>query len=112
MNINLETVNDIIVIRLEGNVMGGPEAVRLNEEINQLLDEEKKKVVLDLGKVNRMNSSGLGILINALTTFKQNGGQLKLANIASRVSTLLSVTKLNSVFESYDTVDEALKSYY
>ncbi|NIT60097.1 MAG: STAS domain-containing protein, partial [Aliifodinibius sp.] len=63
-----ENINNITVIRLEGNVMGGPEAVKLNEEINQLLDKQKKKLVIDLGRVSRMNSSGLGILINALTT--------------------------------------------
>lgn len=111
MNIAQQTVNNIIVIRLEGNVMGGPEAVKLNEKINQLLDENMKKVVLDLGRVNRMNSSGLGILINALHTFKQNGGDLKLANITTRVSTLLDVTKLSSVFETFESVDEALESF-
>lgn len=111
MNITQENINDTIVIRLEGNVMGGPEAVKLNEEINQLLDEKQKKLVLDLGKVNRMNSSGLGILINALTTFKQNGGELKFANMTDRVKGLLAMTKLNTIFESYDTVDAALDSF-
>ena len=68
MEITQEIINDVVVIRLEGNVMGGPEAVKVNEEINQLLDDKKDKLVIDLSKVNRMNSSGLGILINALTT--------------------------------------------
>jgi len=111
MDITQENINNTIVIRLEGNVMGGPEAVKLNEEINQLLDEKQKKLVLDLSKVNRMNSSGLGILINALTTFKQNGGELKLANMTGRVKGLLAITKLNTIFESYDTVDAALDSF-
>lgn len=91
--------------------MGGPEAVKLNEEINQLLDDKQKKLVLDLSKVNRMNSSGLGILINALTTFKQNGGELKLASMTDRVQGLLVITKLNTIFETYDTVDAALNSF-
>ncbi len=106
-----ENINNITVIRLEGNVMGGPEAVKLNEEINQLLDKQKKKLVIDLGRVSRMNSSGLGILINALTTFKQNGGELKLANLSDRVKGLLTVTKLNTIFETYDNVDSALDSF-
>jgi len=111
MEISQETVNDIVVIRLEGNVMGGPEAVKVNEEINQLLDEKKQKLVMDLSKVNRMNSSGLGILINTLTTFKQNGGELKLASLTDRVKGLLTITKLNTIFETYETVDGALDSF-
>ena len=111
MEINQENINNVVVIRLEGNVMGGPEAVKVNEVINQLLDDDEKKLVIDLGKVNRMNSSGLGILINALTTFKQNGGELKLANLTDRVKGLLTITKLNTIFESYDTVDAAIDSF-
>lgn len=91
--------------------MGGPEAVSLNEEINRLIDQNKQKLVIDLGKVNRMNSSGLGILINTLTAFRQNGGELKLANLTERVKGLLSITKLNTIFEVYDTVDAALDSF-
>lgn len=111
MEITQETINNVVVIRLEGNVMGGPEAVKVNEEINQLLDDKKDKLVIDLSNVNRMNSSGLGILINALTTFKQNGGELKLANLTDRVKGLLVITKLNTIFETYDTIDSALNSF-
>jgi anti-sigma B factor antagonist len=111
MEINQEHINNICVIRLEGNVMGGPEAVRVNDIINQLLDDDEQRLIIDLGEVNRMNSSGLGILINALTTFKQNGGELKLANLTERVKGLLAITKLNTIFESYDTVDAAIDSF-
>ena len=111
MEISQESINNVVVIRLEGNVMGGPEAVEVNERINQLLDEKKHKLIMDLSKVNRMNSSGLGIIINTLTTFKQNGGELKLASLTDRVKGLLTMTKLNTIFESYDTVDAALDSF-
>jgi anti-sigma B factor antagonist len=111
MEITRENINNIVVIHLEGNVMGGPEAVKVNEEINQLLDNKKEKLIIDLSKVNRMNSSGLGILINALTTFKQNGGELKLANLTDRVKGLLAITKLNTIFETYDNVDSAINSF-
>jgi anti-sigma B factor antagonist len=111
MEITQETIDNTVVIRLEGNVMGGPEAVKLNEEINQLLDDQQKQLILDLSKVNRMNSSGLGILINALTTFRQNGGELKLAGMTDRIKGLLAMTKLNTIFEIYDTVDAALNSF-
>jgi anti-sigma B factor antagonist len=111
MEFNQENINDVTVIRLVGDVMGGPEAVKLNEEINQLLDKQKKKLIIDLGRVNRMNSSGLGILINALTTFKQNGGELKLASLSDRIKALLTITKLSTIFETYDTVDSAINNF-
>ncbi len=106
-----EKQQGIVVINLEGDVMGGPEASKLNEEINRLLDEGNLKAVVNLSQVKRMNSSGLGILINALTTFKQNGGSLKLASPSSLVQNLMNITKLTEIFESYDTVEAALDSF-
>jgi anti-sigma B factor antagonist len=111
MGLLKETVGEVTVLRLQGDVMGGPEAVEINEEINQLLDDRHLKVVIDLGEVQRMNSSGLGILINALSTFKNNGGDLKLANANSLIQHLLKITRLSSLFESYDSVDEAINSF-
>jgi anti-sigma B factor antagonist len=111
MNFVKEIYDDVVVIRLEGNVMGGPEAGQLNEEINRMLDDNILKVVIDLGMVNRMNSSGLGILINALTTYKNNGGILKIANPTPLIQNLLEITKLNNIFENYSTVDSAVNSF-
>lgn len=111
MDLTKEHHGDIVIIRLEGDVLGGPEAVKVNDEINHLLDQGAMKVVIDLSQVKRMNSSGLGILINALTTYKQNGGILKLANPTPLVKNLLEITKLNEIFESYDVVDSAIKSF-
>ncbi|RMI02058.1 MAG: anti-sigma factor antagonist [Calditrichaeota bacterium] len=111
MTITERTQNNITVLRLEGDVMGGPEASTLNEEINRLLDEGKLQVVIDLEPVKRMNSSGLAILINAMGTYKQNGGQLKLAAPGSLVHNLLKVTRLDSYFEIYDSVDAAVTSF-
>lgn len=111
MNLIKEYQNNIVIIRLDGDVMGGPEAVKLNEEINRMLDEKALKVVIDLGTVKRMNSSGLGILINALTTYKQNGGNLKLASPTHLVKNLLEITKLKDIFEVYDQLDSAINSF-
>jgi len=66
---------------------------------------------MDLGGVNRMNSSGLGIMINALTTFQQNGGSLKLARVSPVVQNLLKITRLDSIFDSFDSVEDALGSF-
>ena len=111
MKISRTLQDDIIIIRLEGDVMGGPEAGQLHEEVNKLLDQESMKAVLDLSAVKRMNSSGLGILINANTTFRQNGGRLLLAGLTPLVQNLLTITRLNQVFESYETVDGAISAF-
>jgi len=111
MQISEKKENDVTVLNLDGSLMGGPEAVSLNEKINRLLDEKSLKVVLNLEQVERVNSSGLGILIKVLTTFKRNGGELKLAHVNPKIENLLVVTKLNTIFESYETEESAVNSF-
>jgi len=111
MKISEKHITDVVVLNLEGSLMGGPEAVTLNETVNRYLDEKTLKLVLNLKSVERVNSSGLGILIKALTTFKTNGGVLKLANVNPNVKNLLVITKLNTILDSYDSVDAAVKSF-
>lgn len=111
MNIIEEKRNDVVVVKLEGNLIGGPEAVVLNDTVNRYLDEKSLKLVFDLANVERMNSSGLGLLIKAMTTFKTNGGELKLANVNAKISKLLVITRLDHVFETYDSVDSAINSF-
>jgi anti-sigma B factor antagonist len=100
-----------VVIELKGNVMGGPEASELNELLHKLLDSNKKNIIIDLADVKFMNSSGLGMLISAFTTMKNGGGNLKLANATEKIQSLLLITKLITIFENFDTVDEAVKSF-
>jgi anti-sigma B factor antagonist len=111
MKITEQRINDVIILDLQGSLMGGPEAVSLNEMINHFLDEKSLKLILDLASVERVNSSGLGILIKALTTFKTNGGELKLANVRAPLMKLLVMTKLNEILETFDSVDVAVKSF-
>ena len=65
----------------------------------------------DLAKVDWMNSTGLGILISGLTTLRNNGGELKLANVTEKIQSLLTITKLITVFENFDSVEEAVGSF-
>ena len=111
MNIREQRIGDVIVLDLQGGLMGGPEAVSLNEAINRFLDEKSLKLILDLNSVERVNSSGLGILIKALTTFKTNGGELKVANVSPSLMKLLVITKINTILEIFDSVDAAVKSF-
>jgi len=100
-----------VIIELKGNVMGGDDTKHFNEHLHKLIEEDKKKIVLDLSSVKFMNSSGLGMLIGGLTTIKKAEGQLKLARVTEKIESLLIITKLITIFEAYDTVDEAVQSF-
>jgi len=111
MNITEKKINDVVILDLEGNLMGGPEAVSLNETINRFLDEGIYKLVINLENVNRINSSGLGILIKVFTTFKNNGGELRLTNVNEKILNLFKMTRLDAIFNAYESIDAALNSF-
>ncbi len=111
MIFNVSERYNCVVIEFKGNVMGGPDAVNLNEQLHELIEKDKHNVVVDLGKVKFMNSSGLGMLIGALTTMRKAGGDLRIANAADKIESLLIVTKLITVFKHYKSLDEAIASF-
>ncbi len=111
MNYDVGERYNAVVVTLKGNVMGGPDGSKLHETLHELREQGKKNVVVDLSKVKFMNSSGLGMLISGLTTMRNAGGDLRLANVADRIQSLLVVTRLITVFKNYDSVDEAVESY-
>ncbi len=100
-----------VVIELKGNVMGGDDTKEFNQLLHNLIAEGKKNVIVDLGEVKFMNSSGLGMLISGLTTMKRENGSLKLVNVTDKIEILLIITRLITIFECYDSVEEALKSF-
>ncbi len=100
-----------VVVSLKGNVMGGDDTNTFNELLHKNLDADKKNLVVNLKDVKFMNSSGLGMLIGGLTTMKKGGGNLKLACTSNKIESLLIITKLITIFESFKTVDEAVESY-
>jgi anti-sigma B factor antagonist len=106
----LEKYNAVI-IELKGDVLGGDDTKHFNELLHKLIDEGKKNIIVDLADAKFMNSSGLGMLISGLTTLKRENGSLKLANVTERIESLLIITKLITIFESYESVDEAVKSF-
>lgn len=111
MKIKVSEKYSAVVVELKGNVMGGPEAQEFSDLLHKFLDEGKKNVVVDLAGVKFMNSSGLGMLISGYTTMKNGGGALKLANATEKINSLLVITKLITIFENFDSVDEAVKSF-
>jgi len=102
---------DVTILDLSGEVRIGDSSVALRDSIRNLADQGKTKVLLNLGGVKYIDSSGIGELIANYTTVKRQGGQLKLLNLTDRVQNLLVITKLLTVFDSYDSEAEALKSF-
>jgi anti-sigma B factor antagonist len=111
MKLSSRQVGDVVVLEPKGKIMGGPDATLLHDQLHDLIKENRKNVVIDLAKVDWMNSTGLGILISGLTTLRNNGGELKLANVTEKIESLLTITKLITVFENYDSVEEAVGSF-
>jgi anti-sigma B factor antagonist len=111
MNYSVSEKDDIVIISLAGKIMGGPEATEINEKFNQLIDGKKLKVVIDLKEVEWMNSSGLGILIGAVSLFKNNNGQLRIINVSERIQNLLKITKLAGIFETSNSLEDAISSF-
>lgn len=111
MNFNVDERYNAVVITLKGNVMGGPDGAKLHDTLHDLKEQGKKNVIIDLSKTKFMNSSGLGMLISGMTTMRNSGGDLRLANVADRIQSLLVITKLITVFKHYDSVEDAVASF-
>lgn len=111
MRIKTSEKYSAVVIEIKGNVIGGPDSEEFSKLLHSLLEQGKKNVVVDLKYVKFMNSSGLGMLISGFTTMKNGGGSLKLANATEKINSLLVITKLITIFENFNSVDEAVKSF-
>ena len=111
MKLSDREVNDIVILEPRGKIMGGPDASLLHDKLYECIQNDKKRVVIDLAGVEWMNSTGLGILIQSFTTLRNSQGQLKLARVTDKIQSLLTITKLVSVFEAFDSVDEAIASF-
>ncbi len=111
MTIKEEIRGDVAVLYLKGNLMGGPEGVQVHEKVKSLLNDKVKKIVIDLSKVKWMNSSGLGILMACMTSVQNAGGQLKISGATEKIKNLFMITKLITIFDTYETADRAVASF-
>ncbi len=111
MKIKQELKGDILIITLSGKVIGGPELVEVKEVFQKAVDKDRKKVLLDLGKVSWMDSSGLGVIVSGHTTLSRAGGALKILNATKKIQELFIITKLITIFETYTDEQEALNSF-
>jgi len=111
MKISTREVEGVIIVDISGQITLGDETGKLRSVVSQLADEGKKKIVLNLGEVSYIDSSGVGELVGSYTTVRNHGGELKLLNLSKKVHDLLQVTKLYTVFDIKDDEFTAVKSF-
>jgi anti-sigma B factor antagonist len=111
MEIVERTVSDVTVLDLKGKMTLGEGDELLKDKINSLLAAGKKKLLLNLEAVPYIDSAGLGEVVRTYTTVSRQGGSLKLLNLTKRIEDLLSITKLLTVFDTFDSEADAIKSY-
>jgi anti-sigma B factor antagonist len=111
MQIEERVVNDVTILDLKGKITLGEGDEALKDKINSLVLQSRKRILLNLADVPYIDSAGLGEVVRTYTTVSRQGGQLKLVNLTKRITDLLSITKLLTVFETFDSEAEALKTY-
>ena len=111
LDVKERQAGDVTILDLTGEVRIGEGSVALRDSIRSLADQSKKKLLLNLAGVKYIDSTGIGELIANYTTVTRQGGQLKLLNLTDRIQNLLVITKLLTVFDSYEDEAEALKSF-
>jgi anti-sigma B factor antagonist len=111
MQIEERNVGEVTILDLKGKITLNEGDEILKDKINSLLSQGRKKLLLNFGDVPYIDSAGLGEVVRTYTTCSRQGGQLKLVNLTKRITDLLMITKLLTVFETFDTEAEALKSF-
>ncbi len=111
LSINERQAGDVTVLDLNGKITIGEGSVALRGAIRRLIEENKKKILLNLAGVGYVDSSGIGELVSSFTSVNKEGGQLKLLNLTQKIQDLLAITKLLTVFDVYENESEALSSY-
>ncbi len=111
MRLRTREIGDVVVLDLDGKISGGADYDVFVPALRALVQNGHRKVVINLEGVSWINSTGLGILIAGFAEMQRSGGVLKLVKVSPRVESLLSVTKLANVFESYGEEEEAVRSF-
>ncbi len=111
MTIDTRKVKDVTILDIHGKITIGEGSAEIRNTVRDLLQAGQKKILLNLGDVSYVDSSGIGELVSAYTTVTNQGGQLKLLNLTKKLRELLAITKLLTVFESHDDEAEAIASF-
>ncbi len=111
MHIEERAIGDVMVLDLKGRVTLGEGDELLKDKVNSLINQGQKKLVLNLADVPYIDSAGLGEIVRTYTTVSRQGGSLKLLSLTKRITDLLSITKLLTVFETFESEQDAVKSF-
>jgi anti-sigma B factor antagonist len=111
LNITERQAGDITILDMNGKVTIGEGSIALRTAIRRLLGEGKKKILLNLGSVGYVDSSGIGELVSSFTAVNKEDGKLKLLNLTQKIQDLLAITKLLTVFDVFDSEADALSSF-
>ena len=111
MQIEERVVDDVTILDLKGKMTLGEGDELLKDKIASLVSQEKKKILLNLEAVPYIDSAGLGEIVRTYTSISRQGGRLKLLNVSKRIQDLLVITKLITIFDSYDGEAEAVGSF-
>ena len=111
MQIDERSAGDVTVLDLKGRMTMGEGDELLKDKVNSLILQGRKKLVLNLADVPYVDSAGLGEIVRTYTTVTKQGGNLKLANLTKRITDLLAITKLLTVFETYENEADAVRSF-
>lgn len=111
MKINTRDADGVRIIELQGKITIGAGDTQLRDVIVKSVEEGQKNILLDMGGVTTLDSSGIGELVGSYTTVTNRGGKLKLLHLPSKISDLLQVTQLITVFEVYEDEKKAVESF-
>jgi anti-sigma B factor antagonist len=111
MQIEERAVGDVMILDLKGKITLGEGDELLKDKINSLVNQGQRKIVLNLAGVPYIDSAGLGEVVRTYTTVSRQGGSLKLLNLTKRITDLLSITKLLTVFETFESENDAVRSF-
>jgi anti-sigma B factor antagonist len=111
MKIDTRTVGDVKILDCHGKITLGEGTMTVRNTVRELLMSGNKKIILNLGDVSYIDSSGIGELVSTFTTVVNQGGQLKLLNLTKKINELLQITKLLTVFQVYDDENAAIASF-
>lgn len=111
LNISERQAGDVTILDMDGKVTIGEGSVALRSAIRRLLGEGRNKILLNLGGVGYIDSSGIGELVSSFTAVNKEGGTLKLLNLTQKIQDLLAITKLLTVFDTFDSEADALSSF-
>jgi anti-sigma B factor antagonist len=111
MEITERAVGDVMILDLKGKITLGEGDELFKDKVNSVVNQGIRKMVLNLAGVPYIDSAGLGEVVRAYTTLSRQGGSLKLLNLTKRITDLLVITKLSTVFETFDSENDAVKSF-